>query len=663
MSLHFIDFECFKLDWLCVIANPISKTETIIVNNPDDLRDYYEKFNNEIFVGYNIREYDSYIFKGILAGFNPWEINEWIITKGLKGYQFSNTLREYPLITYDLIQLNTSLKQLEAMQGHNVYESEVDFRLDRKLTKKELEETIKYCRNDVEETINLFAQLKGDFDVQLELINEFKLPISYMGKTQSQLVAEIMQAQRVDNKDEFDLNFPKYLDNIKKYRQVVDWYRQFKTTKEFTDEEKKEIYSKKLSVEVAGVKHDFGWGGLHGARPKYYGEGYYLHIDVSQYYPSLTVGHNYFSRATSEEGKKRYDMMRRESIRLKAFPELATKRSGYKLCNNKAYGCMKDKYNALYDPLMANNICVTGQLALLLLIEMLETHCTLIQSNTDGLIVKLHSLDDYELIDDICWEWEKMTNVKLAFDPIITKIYQKDVNNYLFIDELGKVEAKGAYVKKLSPLDNDLPIVNKAIREYMINGTPVEETINNASDLIDFQKIVKLSGKYDYVYHNGKEYHNKCYRVFASTYNQDGIIYKVKLRNKEVQAGLFVPDTPKLDKFANTPDRAVLENGDISGAKVPPKLDKNWYIRLACERLKQFGVDVKEVMVTHKHTPMSYKDFLINHKKYDGSQKCFVNGCDEDGYYEGGDSRFYCPMCEEHAEMKAKYIFYTNLWR
>ena len=83
-----------------------------------------------------------------------------------------------------------------------------------------------------------------------------------MGKTQSQLVAEIMQAQRVDNKDEFDLNFPKYLDNIKKYRQVVDWYRQFKTTKEFTDEEKKELYSKKLSVEVAGVKHDFGWGGL-----------------------------------------------------------------------------------------------------------------------------------------------------------------------------------------------------------------------------------------------------------------------------------------------------------------------------------------------------------------------------------------------------------------
>ena len=580
MSLVFCDFEVFRHNWLCVMAEPLTKKETVIVDDPDKLMSFYESHKDSIYVTYNGREYDQWIFKGILAGFNPYDVNEWIITKGLKGYQFSNVFKEYPLITYDLLQLNTSLKQLEAMQGHNVYESEVDFRLDRKLTKKELDETIKYCRNDVEETINLFTQLKGDFDVQLELINEFKLPISYMGKTQSQLVAEIMQAQRVDCKDEFDLNFPKYLDKIVKYKEVVDWYRQFKTTKEFTDEEKKEIYSKKLSVEVAGVKHDFAWGGLHGARPKYYGEGYYLHIDVSQYYPSLTVGHNYFSRATSEDGKKRYDMMRRESIRLKKFPELKTKRAGYKLCNNKAYGCMKDKYNALYDPLMANNICVTGQLALLLLIEMLEPHCQLIQSNTDGLIVKLHSLDDYELIDDICWEWEQLTGVSLAFDPIITKIYQKDVNNYLFINEDGEIEAKGAYVKNLSPLDNDLPIVNKAMREYMINGTPVEETINNSSDLIDFQKIVKLSSKYAHVEWEGKQFNNKCYRVFATTHRGYGSICKVK------------PTKGNGEKFANTPQYCYMVNGDIRGMKVFNHLDRQWYIDVTKERLNQFGVDV-----------------------------------------------------------------------
>jgi len=574
--LHFIDFEVTKYNWLCVIANPITKTETVIVDDPEELYYYYERFKSEIFIGYNIRDYDSYIFKGILADFNPYEVNEHIITKKQKGYTFSSMLREYPLITYDLLQLNASLKQLEGMQGHNIYESDVDFRIKRPLTQAEKDEMVSYCKNDVQETINLFLQLKSDFDVQMELINEFKLPLEYVGKTQSQLVAEIMQAQgSVNYKDEFNLHFPEYLNKIKKYSHIVDWFKGFKTDRALTDEEKKEIYKQKLTADVAGVPHVFAWGGLHGARAKYYGTGYYLHIDVSQYYPSLTVGRNYFSRATSEEGKKRYDMMRKESIRLKQFPELKTKRNGYKLCNNKAYGCMKDKYNALYDPLMANNICVTGQLSLLLLIEMLEPHCQLIQSNTDGLIVKLYNLDDYELIDDICWEWEQMTGVSLAFDPIITKIWQKDVNNYLFTDEVGGVESKGAYVKELSALDYDLPIVNKALKKYMIDGTSIESTINAADELIEFQKIVKLSGKYDYVEHNSKQYRNKCYRVFASRSTRDGIIYKCR--------------NGKADKFANTPEKCFLNNGDIRGAKVPANLDRQYYIDLAYERLRQFG--------------------------------------------------------------------------
>jgi DNA polymerase len=214
--LHFIDFEVFKYNWLCVIANPIAKTETVIVDDADKLREYYAAHKDEIFVGYNIRDYDSWIFKGILAGFNPYEVNEHIITKGLKGYQFSNTLREFPLITYDLLQLNTSLKQLEAFQGHNVYESEVDFRIDRKLTASEIAETIKYCRNDVQETMDLFLQLKSGFDSRMELINEFKLPLSEMSKTNSQTIATILGAVRRDCKDEFNLNFPEYLNKIKK---------------------------------------------------------------------------------------------------------------------------------------------------------------------------------------------------------------------------------------------------------------------------------------------------------------------------------------------------------------------------------------------------------------------------------------------------------------
>ena len=40
--LNFIDFEVFKLDWLCVIINPTEKIKTICVNDTDELRKYYE---------------------------------------------------------------------------------------------------------------------------------------------------------------------------------------------------------------------------------------------------------------------------------------------------------------------------------------------------------------------------------------------------------------------------------------------------------------------------------------------------------------------------------------------------------------------------------------------------------------------------------------------
>ena len=57
---------------------------------------------------------------------------------------------------------------------------------------------------------------------------------------------------------------------------------------------------------------------------------------------------------------------------------------------------MKNKFNDLYDPKNANQICITGQLLLLDLIEKLETvkSFELIQSNTDGIILRYNKKDE-----------------------------------------------------------------------------------------------------------------------------------------------------------------------------------------------------------------------------------------------------------------------------
>lgn len=560
--LNFFDFETFKYDWLVVIINPIERKETIIVNNPDELKEYYEAHKDEIWVGYNSRGYDQYILKAILLGFDPKKVNDFIIVEGKKGYQFSSLFKKIPLNNYDVFhRTDRGLKTHEAFMGHNIKESDVPFDIDRKLTPAEIEQTIQYCRHDVEQTIEVFLHRKNEFDARMGLIKMFNLGLSCINQTDAQLTALVLDAHKQHHDDEFEIEFPPTL-KVEKYKRIVEWYK----NPDNLD------YSKSLEIDVAGVPHIFAWGGLHGAVPQYYGEGYYVNMDVRSYYPSLMIEYGWLSRNVSDPKKFKEIYDRR--VKYKAAKD--SRQEPLKNVLNGTYGASKDKFNNLYDPRQANCVCVCGQLLLLDLIEKLEPHCKIIQSNTDGILIKLNRIEDYDLIDDIAYEWEKRTGMNLEFE-LFKKIFQKDVNNYLIVDMDGKVKSKGAYVKKLNDLDYDLPIVNKAIVDYMVKGIPVEVTINDCDQLRMFQKIVKASGKYLHALHGNKILNEKTLRVFASTRNDPGV-FKRKALDKNPE------------KFANTPEKCFIDNTDIVDKNVPAYLDKQWYINVAKERLEQFGV-------------------------------------------------------------------------
>ena len=51
-------------------------------------------------------------------------------------------------------------------------------------------------------------------------------------------------------------------------------------------------------------------------------------------------------------------------------------------------------------------------------------YCKLVQNNTDGIIVQLADYDrDFEKIDDVVWEWEQRTGMKMDFDTFMGDIY------------------------------------------------------------------------------------------------------------------------------------------------------------------------------------------------------------------------------------------------
>ncbi len=575
-----------------VIIDVTERRDYVIVNEPAKLQAVYDRKKSDIWVGFNSRDYDQYILKGILLGFNPKEINDWIIVDGKKGWQFSSLFRKIPINNFDVMpQPPISLKALEAFMGHDIQETSVPFNIDRHLTKEELADTIKYCRHDVEETVEVFMRKKEEFDSHMSLIKTFSLPLSYIGKTKAQLSAIILGAEKRDHNDEFEITIPDTL-RIEKYTEVLNWYLN----------PLNRDYDKTLEIDVSGVPHVFAWGGLHGAIPKYSEEGYFLHVDVGSYYPSLMLRYDFISRNVSNPAKYR-DVY---NARMQFKKEKNPMQKPYKIVLNATYGAMKDKNNGLYDPMNANNVCVGGQLLLLDLIEKLEGHCQLIQSNTDGLIVKLFSPDDFETIDDICYEWETRTGMTLEFDEY-QKVFQKDVNNYIVVDLEGEYESKGAYVKQLSPLDYDLPIVNEATVAYMLHGVRPEETIGNCSDLQKFQKVVKVSSKYLYglysptitekkirdeknrsktikVFEGGEIQTDKTFRVFASNRERDGGLFKVS--GKKDKYGR----SKNPEKFGNTPDHCFFINGNVEGVSIPDRLDRTWYINLTWERLTDFGV-------------------------------------------------------------------------
>lgn len=567
--LNFYDFEVFKYDWLVVIINLYEKSETVIVNDKKKLEEYYEAHKNEIWVGYNNNHYDQYIMKALLCDFDPKKVNDFIIQEGKHGWQFSSMFRKFPMYNFDVMYRNDrGLKSLEGFMGNNIKETSVPFDIDRKLTVDEINETVKYCRHDVEQTVEVFFSRKDDFDAQMGLIKMFDLPLSNISRSKAQLSAMILNAQRPRDSrdDEFDIFFPDTL-RISKYKEVVDWYK----NPENYD------YSKSLTLDVAGVETIFGWGGIHSARKKYSAEGYFINMDVASLYPSLMIKYNLHSRNIVDP-QKYVDIYHN---RLKYKAEKNPLQLPLKTLLNSTYGAMKDKNNQLYDPLMANEICIHGQLLLLDLMEKLEPYADIIQSNTDGILIKMPKGKNedvwFNLIDDIVHEWEQRTGLVMEFDEY-RKVFQKDVNNYIVVTPDGKYKSKGAYVKKLNSLDYDLPIVNRAMIDFMVHDIPVEKTIGECQELKMFQKIVKLSGKFKCAIHNNEILNEKCFRVFASLDKSDSYIGKQKEGNKTIE------------KFANTPEHCFIANTDVNKTKVPNILDKNWYIDITNERLAQFGV-------------------------------------------------------------------------
>ena len=376
------DIEVLKYDWIMVFKEG-DNDYRVIHNDTKELEAYIDSLNKSkaILVGFNNYHYDDVVLAGVLLGKDPYEISKKLVVNGERvNYKLN-------MITLDVMQelpLGVGLKSSQANLGMSIVETPIDFNLDRPCTKEELDLLIGYCKNDVKDTEMLFKKRADYFQAKFEIVNEFGLPVPMVKKTRAILSSKVLKCQDKEiPKDRLHIDYDPHINWDIIPKEVTEFFKKCEYDYRCGGDYK-EIESRKLKLLVAGVPHVYAFGGIHGAIEKYNASGNFLHIDVSSYYPSLIIVDNYMSRKSEEP--QLFTHLRDMRYKLKANKD--PKQKIYKILINATFGAMKSEYNLLYDPKQANNICINGQIILTQLILELKDYCQLIQSNTDGLVVK-----------------------------------------------------------------------------------------------------------------------------------------------------------------------------------------------------------------------------------------------------------------------------------
>lgn len=573
MNIYIYDIEVFAYDWVVIFRNPEAKNNHIVIHNDNyHLREFLNNQDNIVLCGFNNKGYDDWVMLSMLLGGDNTVIkkhNDFIIKEKRDGWEYPFIqYKKRPFKSFDLkddLPLDLSLKAIEGNMRFPIVESSVDFNIDRPLTPEELEEVIKYCKTDVDRSVDLYNARKEDYIDAKILIGEMYgvPPEEAIGLTNAKLCARILGAKPQHFNDERDYVIPDNIDVNLIPKIVLDFFmlirdKSIPDAKLFGAGKGSKGLDLKLWIKTSygSCPVTYAWGGVHGAKPcitvEETKDRVIINQDVASLYPNSMLNFGYCSRAmedpeayrklvekrlyykakakpywkkiTDKLGKdwyKKYESLlfswkyRLDDIRkdvdeetfsdILAFIKVDGRQSSIKLPINTAYGAMLNAYNDLADRKAGRSVCISNQLAMTMLIVQLAQKCETIDFvniNTDGIMFTIDR-KEVELSESIIKAWSEVTRFEMERDDFV-KVIQKDVNNYIGIKADGSIKTKGGYVslyKGGNFKTNSLSIIHKAVVDYLVSGVPAEKTINDCKDIFAFQQIVKTGSTYEGSYH------------------------------------------------------------------------------------------------------------------------------------------------------------------
>ena len=585
-----LDIECYTNYFLIAIKSMAN--DKVVTFERSSWTDFeVEQLNSVLrkytIITFNGNRYDLLLLKGAIAGFDAAKlkvISDDIIVNNARAWDTESkySLPQCKYIDHiDLIDVAPGKASLKIYGGrlHSKRMQDLPIEPSAIIKQDERELLTHYCINDLDTTIDLFNKLSSQIDLREKMGEE--LGMDLRSKSDAQIAEAVIKKQieaikgtkiyRPELPDGYSFNYvpPKFIKF--KHPELVNALEVFKS-EAFTLNEKGDAVEPekvgKLKVKINQTVYQLGIGGIHSCEKtvNYIAGSDYILVDrdVTSYYPNIILNQRLYPKHIGTEFLTAYKSIVEKRIHAKKTGDKVTDAS-LKIVINSSFGKFGNRWSALYSPDLLIQTTVTGQLALLMLIEALEdSGIQVVSANTDGIVIYCHKRNQAAL-NQIIAAWEETTGFNTE-ETAYTALYSRDINNYVAFKPSGFYKAKGAYADAELSKTPTAQVCVQAVVDHLQLDIPIETTIKSCQDARMFVSVRSVTGGAV----KGDTYLGKAVRWYYAIGETGSIQYK---KNG--------------NKVAMTDGAKPLM---LLPAKPPKDIDRQWYITKAYAILADLGI-------------------------------------------------------------------------
>lgn len=518
--LAVLDCEVYKDYFLCKIRR-LDNAATRIFELYDGCDLAIDKLRHTLSVAtiitFNGRSYDMPIVSYALTGASCEQIkhlSDLIIGANMRYWEVENQFgfRVGQWDHIDLIEVVPGRVSLKVYMGrlHCPRMQDLPIEHTASILPEQRQEIIDYNENDLDGTAALYTKFKGQIELRESMSKTYGIDLR--SKSDAQIAEAVIKIElqklgvsvtkasiepRV-----FKFTFAPFfehagevvnglIDAIKQTNFIVKTNGYVEMPKQLAD----------ARIKIGSGIYRMGIGGLHSSEQCQSIEEDDDYIiedrDVASYYPAIVINTDLYPQHLSFEFLTVYERIRDQRIEHKHAGR-KTQADTLKIVLNGAFGKFGNPWSILYAPELLIQVTLTGQLALLMLIEFIERDTTarVMSANTDGIVIKCPRSAEHEL-EIVLARWEKLTGFETE-GTRYKRLCSRDVNSYIAFKHDGSVKLKGAYAES-EPVASSWPsphnqICITAVCDYIEHGVPLDLTISTCTDIRQMIEVRNVTG-------------------------------------------------------------------------------------------------------------------------------------------------------------------------